>query len=84
MAAKTKYQVRAALIVVKVPGAQGGEVYLHRGRPVPAAVEPDETKRLLSLGLIERAPEKPVDEGDSPNGQASEDPPADQSVDPKK
>ena len=62
MAAKTRYKVAAAQIVVKVPGAQGGEAYFRRGRRLPATVEADEVKRLLDIGLIEKDDE--VDETD--------------------
>lgn len=62
MAAKTRYKVTAAQIVVKVPGAQGGEAYFRRGRRLPATVESDEVKRLLDIGLIEKDDE--VDETD--------------------
>ena len=54
MAAKTKYKVVATMIVVRVPGAQGGEVYFNRGRTLPDTVESSELKRLLALGLIEK------------------------------
>ena len=57
MAAKKEYRVTATMIVAKVPGAQGGEVYLRKGRMLPAAVTADEVKRLLALGLIELAAE---------------------------
>ena len=53
-AAKVAHRVTATMIVVRVPGAQGGETYLRRGRDLPASVEPGEVKRLLSLGLIEK------------------------------
>lgn len=55
MAAKKQHRVTAAQIVVKIPGAPGGEAYLRRGRHLPEAVEVEELKRLLSLGLIEEA-----------------------------
>lgn len=58
MAAKTKYKVTATMIVVRVPGAQGGEVYLYRGRTLPDTVEAPEVKRLLGLGLIEKVDPK--------------------------
>jgi hypothetical protein len=54
MAAKTKYRVAATMIVVRVPGAQGGEVYFNRGRTLPDTVPSGEVKRLLALGLIEK------------------------------
>ncbi len=50
--AEKRYEVAAAQIVVKVPGAAGGETYLRRGRLLPATVEKAEVKRLLELGLI--------------------------------
>lgn len=55
--AEQSHVVKAALIVVQVEGAQGGEAYLRRGRVVPSSVKADEIKRLLALGLIEKAPE---------------------------
>lgn len=58
MAAKTKYTVTATMIVVRVPGAQGGEVYLYRGRTLPDTVEAPEVKRLLGLGLIAKVDPK--------------------------
>lgn len=42
------------MIVARVPGAQGGEVYLNRGQLLPATVENDEIKRLTALGLVEK------------------------------
>ncbi|MDQ1127568.1 hypothetical protein QE428_002601 [Microbacterium sp. SORGH_AS 505] len=50
--AEQRFEVAAAQIVVKVPGAAGGETYLRRGRLLPATVEKAEVKRLLELGLI--------------------------------
>ena len=41
-------------IVAKVPGAQGGEVYLRQGRVLPESVTNDEIKRLTALGLVEK------------------------------
>ena len=57
-----KYRVKATLIVAKVPGAQGNEVYLRSGRVLPASVTATEVKRLLGLGLIEVVPEEVVPE----------------------
>lgn len=54
MPTKTVYKVKAAQIVVKIPGAQGGEAYMRRGRRLPDTVQPEEIKRLLGLGLIEK------------------------------
>ena len=77
MAAKTKYKVAATMIVVRVPGAQGGEVYLYRGRTLPDTVEAPEVKRLLGLGLIAKvdpksAPAKAEDpRGSDPKGDGS-------------
>ena len=79
MAAKTKYKVTATMIVVRVPGAQGGEVYLYRGRTLPDTVEAPEVKRLLGVGLIEKvdakaAPAKPEDPtGSVQKGDGSKD-----------
>lgn len=53
-AKKTAHRVTATMIVAKVPGAQGGEVYLRKGRTLPASVEEKEIKRLTTLGLIEK------------------------------
>ncbi|MCT1363962.1 hypothetical protein [Microbacterium sp. p3-SID131] len=53
-AKKTAHRVAATMIVAKVPGAQGGEVYLRKGRILPSAVEASEIKRLTGLGLIEK------------------------------
>ncbi|MFD6030481.1 hypothetical protein ACFWE5_07180 [Cellulosimicrobium funkei] len=55
MATKTRkiHRVTATMVVVKVPGAQGGETYLRRGRRLPDSVEKDEVKRLVGLGLVE-------------------------------
>lgn len=55
MASKTRYEVTAVKIVAKVPGADGGEVYLSRGQLLPATVEAAEAKRLLALGLVKKA-----------------------------
>lgn len=65
--AEKRYEVAAAQIVVKVPGAAGGETYLRRGRLLPATVEKTELKRLLTLGLIVAA-DAPAgnDGGDEP------------------
>lgn len=54
MAKKTAHRVTATMIVAKVPGAQGGEVYLRKGRTLPASVDADEIKRLTTLGLVEK------------------------------
>ncbi|CAN7241602.1 hypothetical protein LJR045_000981 [Microbacterium sp. LjRoot45] len=51
---KTRHRVKATMIVAKVPGAQGGEVYLRQGAVLPESVTNDEIKRLSTLGLIER------------------------------
>lgn len=53
-AKKTAHRVTATMIVAKVPGAQGGEVYLRKGRILPTSVEEKEIKRLTALGLIEK------------------------------
>ncbi|WP_336642797.1 hypothetical protein [Microbacterium sp. MMO-113] len=53
-AKKYAHRVTATMIVAKVPGAQGGEVYLRQGRVLPASVTADEIKRLSTLGLIEK------------------------------
>jgi hypothetical protein len=62
MPSKKRFKVKAPLIVVKVPGAQGGEVYLRRGRTLPESVESTEVKRLADLDLIEES-EDPKDAG---------------------
>lgn len=66
MAAKTRYKTKAAQIVVKVPGAQGGEAYFRRGRLLPTTVEDEEVKRLLKLDLIEK--DDTVEETDGAGG----------------
>lgn len=71
--AKKRYQATATMLVVRVPGAQGGEVYLRRGRLLPATVAADEIKRLLSLGLIGEATEVPEESGDDGSGSGSDD-----------
>lgn len=63
MAAKTRYKVAAAQIVVKVPGAQGGEAYFRRGRRLPDTVDAGEVKRLLDIGLIEKDAEADETDG---------------------
>jgi hypothetical protein len=73
MAAKTRkiHRVTATMVVVKVPGAQGGETYLRRGRRLPDSVEKDEVKRLVGLGLVETVDveyEVPDDAGGTPSG----------------
>jgi hypothetical protein len=60
MAAAKRYRVKATMIVAKVPGAQGGEVYLRAGRLVPDTVTAAETKRLAGLGLIEVVKDAPA------------------------
>lgn len=69
MAAKTRkiHRVKATMVVVKVPGAQGGETYLRRGRRLPDSVESDEVKRLVKLGLVETV-EIEVPDPDAPAG----------------
>lgn len=73
MAAKTRkiHRVKATMVVVKVPGAQGGETYLRRGRRLPDSVEPEEVKRLVRLGLVEtievEVPD-PAPSGATPDG----------------
>lgn len=52
MAAEKRHVVAATMVVVKVPGAQGGEVYLRKGQLLPATVEASERKRLTGLGLV--------------------------------
>jgi len=61
------YQAKATMLVVRVPGAQGGEVYLRKGRKLPAAVEGSEIKRLLGRGLIEEAAEEAAPTGANTN-----------------
>ena len=73
MAVKTRYVVTASMIVVQVPGAQGGETYLRKGRPLPASVETAEAKRLLALGLVAR---EDVEVVDAPPADPPADPPA--------
>lgn len=63
MARKTAHRVTATMIVAKVPGAQGGEVYLRKGRTLPASVDADEIKRLAALGLVERFEIEDAEEG---------------------
>ncbi len=75
----TRYRVTAAMIVVRIPGAQGGEAYLKRGRLLPPSTESKECKRLLELGLIEKvtvaAPDtsKEPDATGIPEGEPSTD-----------
>lgn len=49
----TRHIVTATMIVAKIPGAQGGETYLRKGRLLPATVDDAEVDRLTELGLIE-------------------------------
>lgn len=72
-AKKTAHRVTATMIVVKVPGAQGGEVYLRKGRRLPASVDSDEIKRLTGLGLVEKYE---IEDADSAAGADGETPPA--------
>ncbi|WZH36244.1 MAG: hypothetical protein PIR02_15970 [Microbacterium enclense] len=58
MATKKRYIVTAARIVARIPGAQGGEAYLRKGRLLPASIEDAEIARLLELELIEPAPDE--------------------------
>jgi len=51
MAAK-RYVVTATLIVVRLRGAQGGEVYLKGGKFLPSTVDEAEAERLSNLGLV--------------------------------
>lgn len=76
MAAQNKYahRVKAALVVVRVPGSAGGEVYLRRGRPLPDSVESSEIKRLVGLGLVEKF--EVVGDGDGDTGEGGQTPPA--------
>lgn len=66
MATKTRNRVTATMIVAKVPGAQGGEVYLRRGRFLPESVTAKEVKRLKELGLIETVTVEAGGTGDEP------------------
>lgn len=61
------YQAKATMLVVRVPGAQGGEVYLRQGRKLPASVEGSEIKRLLARGLIEEAADEDTSTGTNTN-----------------
>lgn len=63
-----RYQAKATMLVVRVPGAQGGEVYLRKGRKLPASVEGTEIKRLLGRGLIEEAPDEATAENPPTGG----------------
>lgn len=63
MATKTRNRVTATMIVAKVPGAQGGEAYLRRGRLLPESVTAKEVKRLKELGLIETVTVEATDGG---------------------
>lgn len=67
---KTAHRVTATMIVAKVPGAQGGEVYLRKGRVLPESVEDKEIKRLTALGLIEKFE---LDASDDDAGNSSTD-----------
>lgn len=58
MAERIRYRVAATMIVVRVPGAQGGEVYLNRGALLPLTVEADEIKRLVALGVVAKVEAK--------------------------
>lgn len=73
MASKKVFRVIATMLVAKVPGAQGGETYLRRGRLLPDSVPTEEAKRLLELGLVEKVeitdPAPPGD-GGSAGGSA--------------
>ena len=57
-----EYVVTAAALVAKLPGAQGGERYFHRGDKL-VGVNESECKRLVEIGLAEAEdepePEKP-------------------------
>lgn len=69
MATKRKiHRVKATMVVVKVPGAQGGETYLRRGRRLPDSVESDEVKRLVKLGLVETVEVEVPDPAPAPSG----------------
>ncbi|PFG19869.1 hypothetical protein [Serinibacter salmoneus] len=68
MAAAKKWAVKAPQIVVKVEGAQGGEVYLRKGRVLPATVKPEEVKRLASLGLVVEVKESPKEQAPGGDG----------------
>lgn len=46
-----RYQVTAAQIVV--PDPRGGELYVRKGRFIPANTRADVIDRLLEVGLIE-------------------------------
>lgn len=70
-AKKTAHRVAATMIVVKVPGAQGGEVYLRRGRVLPESVEGDEVKRLVGLGLVEKFDIEPDGQDDAADAAAA-------------
>ena len=76
MAAQKKYahRVKAALVVVRVPGSTGGEVYLRRGRSLPDSVESSEIKRLVGLGLVEKF--EVASEGDGDSTEGGQTPPA--------
>ncbi|PPG29650.1 hypothetical protein [Pseudoclavibacter sp. RFBB5] len=50
--AKQRNQVVATMIVVKVPGAPGGEAYFKKGKYLPSGVPADELKRLKALELV--------------------------------
>jgi len=54
----TKFAVLPPMIVVRVPGAQGGETYMRAGRVLPDSVSAPERKRLLRLGLIAEVPDE--------------------------
>lgn len=54
----TKFAVLPPMIVVRVPGAQGGETYMRAGRILPESVTPQEKGRLLGLGLIAEVPDE--------------------------
>ena len=68
MAKQYRHRVTATMIVVMVPGAQGGEVYLRSGRFLPATVDSKEVKRLLTLGLIEAVEVAPATPTSSTGG----------------
>ena len=61
MAGGEGHKVSAPLIVVRVPGAAGGETYFRRGQLLPSSVSKTERERLVELGLVVATDEVYVD-----------------------
>lgn len=60
---KNVHKVKAAAVVVKTGGT---ERYLYKGAVLPAGTAPEEIKRLVGIGLVEKATVRSAPKDEAP------------------